>query len=229
MGLLDVKLRLKQNGKWDLWMDNAGRISTVEKSDKLALQAIRSVMNRTVFSGFINTAFVSLKSIIISNALETLRRIQIVLTNEVPDNLDGFHIYKSLDGLNFQRINPVMVLQKFIDEDVKNGREYFYGFTTVMNGVESDIFNTISVIPTKDTSRKDFFLLNYVLVQEDDGRIIFYFKNKRKFDASELLDKVKEVRLETDKNDPRKVMVKIVLVNLAKSSSDLTINLGSEV
>lgn len=226
MGLMDVKLRLTGNKKWDIDMDNVGRIKIAEGADKLALQVARSVMNQNVFSGFINTPVTNISAVNMRFHLDNLKRNLILLTNEISASFNGYMVYKSIDGINFERLFNFIIMKNFIDEEVENERVYFYGFSTVINNIEGEISNVVSVKPTRDSKRQRFYISANYFVQEGDGRILFFLKNKRFFSSAELLDRVINISVVNDKQDPRKFDIQVKVSNLAGSISDLTLNLG---
>lgn len=226
MGLQDIKLRLTENKKWDLDMDNVGRLKIVSGSDKLALQVAKAVMNHGVFSSMLNVPIDNVSVREVNVRLNILKRTQILMTNEFPNSIQGYKIYKSTDGLNFSSITNFIIQRKFVDEAVENEQSYFYAFTTIENDIESELGEVIEVKPTRDTSRKNFYLVSNALVQEDDGRIIFLFKFKRTFSASELLDSIIETSLIKDIKEPRAIGLRVKVANIARSYSDLTLKLG---
>lgn len=227
MALRAIKLRLRSSGKWDFDLDNAGRLKVATGSDKLAIQIARAVMNQTVFNDLINVPVTNVYTDTINTNLKIMKSVQILMTNEIPNIFEGYHIYKSLDGLDYNLLTSTLIEKSFIDENVENEKEYFYRFTQTEDGIESDVVSTISVRPTRDSLRQNIYILGNVLVQEDDNRIIFMFRNKRTFSAAELLDSVQGIEIvKGTQEEPRLLKIRVRVMNLAKSISDLTLNLG---
>ncbi len=227
MALKGIKLRLRSNGRWDLDLDNIGKIKTVTGSDKLAIQVARAVMNSSVLGGFINTPVTDISGERIVSNLSRFKNSQILMTNEIPATFQGYKIYKSLDAINYKLLTPVIIEKIFIDEEVRNDIQYFYGFTMIEDDIESDIFGITPVRPTKDTSLQNIYILGNIMIEEGNGRIIFRFRNKREFSSAELLDKIQGVEvIKGTPEEPRLVQIRVRISNLARRISDLTLRLG---
>lgn len=214
--MYDVALKVNEESKrFDLRLNARGTLMVASDEYKLALQVAHAVIREGIISFSLNRpSFVSEEAAIIREALETLRYSILLEASRIPDNLDGFNIYRSEDSISYSKANSRVIKDFWIDEAVTNDKTYYYRVVPVLDGKESFLWRMVAVRPTR-VQRKDIYVTDMFTVFEDDRKVIFKFISKKEWTDGEILERIKGVEVRVNRQDPREKTYKILLVSRA--------------
>lgn len=214
----------ESNGRMSLQLSPTGDIQLIEKEQKLVAQILRAVINEQtkINSALNNPRFSSMSSemsTLMNIILRAFKSNQVNDTRRADNGLLGFYVYKKLSGSNnnFVKITTNPVTYKYVDTNVTNGTAYDYQLTKVYDsGYESFPVDTFTLTPSK-------FNDNFTKLPQIGGSSVGIPENKqnqvyvdfnRTYRSSELLDEILALDILQDQEDPRKVVINIVLRNL---------------
>lgn len=101
-GLKDVRVIASAGFRYDLVLTPAGRIDFVMGADKLIVQCLHAVYNQEVLGTIINIPVEAISGTIFMDRLNALRMNQYLQTHLEDPTVQGFNIYRSKDGFEFE-------------------------------------------------------------------------------------------------------------------------------
>lgn len=225
----DLKIGLVANSdRSTLTLSDSGDIELVEGRDKLITQLMRSIVNdSTVFRNLLNSKGLSSRLInsTLTLIMRNFKKIQISDVNLSDPTLSGFRIYRKLSGSidNYAQISPNIVTYNFIDSGLTNGINYDYGITRIQNNVfESAYVDRLTIHPSKFLNDQKIYIGGSIVAIPSDSLIEFFVNFKKKYQATELLDKIEKIDVQQSTTDPRQYTIYVVIQDLSKTKQSLS-------
>jgi hypothetical protein len=222
VGLNDVRVTRSAQG-YDLVLDASGRLGIVRGADKLIVQVLRAIYNSEVLGAVINMPVDYFRRDIFYEALERLRRVQVLKTHDEEPDIKGFNVYVSEDGVSFRRLNLVPLLDEFVFE-VENEIELFFRIEVEFRDGSASFYTAIKARATEDYRRQRMVITDRWVMREGNGLILFRFKQKRFFVADELMQAVESIVVGGG-DDPRALNVVVKIRSLGHSLPQISLEL----
>jgi hypothetical protein len=219
-------------GKLTLALTPTGDIDLVQQRSKLAEQLIRAIVNDSaVASGFeLNSATFSPKyiNLFVNNILRQFRQTQIDSTNRVDTSLLGYSIVRA-GGIaptpGFYPITSATVRSTYTDTGLTNGLSYTYGIKKVYSTfIESAIIEQITATPSQFSKNQNHVIGQYFTVFQGNGQVTLYIDYNHTFSKAELLEKIEDITINVDPQEPRKYFVNVVVKDLYGNKVSLSSN-----
>jgi len=225
---LKVTLADELSGRMTLELNPTGDIQLSSGHDKLVSQIVLALINDNVsLSNLINNPVVSDRTLraLITTILKDFKNNQITRTNKSDPELTGYAVYRKRSGntINYTQVSAVFGESRFIDTGLENGISYDYGIKKVYNKVFSSPFvTTFTLSPSKFARNQTVYIGTEAIAWTGDRQVTFYVDANRYFQKSELLNDILSISTYTDKDEPRRQVVNVVVTNLANNQAAIS-------
>jgi len=200
-----------------------GDIRLITGRDKLITQMLRALVSKSVFTdGVINSTSDSLRNIraLVVNTFRKFRSNQINYVQESDPDLTGFAIYRKAAGSDdsYAKVSGNGVTNKFTDTGLENGKTYSYATTRVFKNIfETQFVDTTDITPSSFTKNLTIVSKSAACFISGNGQVEIYVDFRKRFKASELLNKILEVQVIQDSVEPRKYAVQVKIEDVRGS------------
>jgi hypothetical protein len=211
-----------------LALSPTGDLQLVDGREKLVEQILRAVVNdETELAKMINQTSVTNRSLyaLFNLILRNFRQIQIDDVKRSDPEFSGFLIYRKAAGTTEQyvKVSPEPIIYKYIDTELTNGTEYAYAVTNVYKNVSESAFTErFSITPSRFSNKQLISVGSRAVVIPGDRQATFYVDYNRKFQASELLDKVINIDVQQGDAEPREFVVNVLVEDLNGNKVGIT-------
>jgi len=192
-----------------------GDIRLITGRDKLVTQMLRAIVSEGVFTdGVINSSSDNMRNIraMMVNVFRKFRSNQINYVQENDPDLTGFAIYRKAAGSDdaYVKVSGNGVTNKFVDTGLENGKTYSYATTRFYKDVfETQFVDTVDITPSAFSKNLTVISKSAACFISGNGQVEIYVDFRKRFKASELLNKILETQVIQDSAEPRKYSVQI--------------------